>query len=722
MSIAFKKYLFLFLFMVIIFSAASSASLKISEIMYAPTTELGGSTNEWVELYNSQPDSFNLSSCLFYGNELGAGWAEGPSFIIIARDVLKFKEIYGENFLIFKNSFNRGLSNSGEELILNCTNSEIKLTYNPALGAENNGLTLCVFNGVWQECLATPGQENALNQNQPDSDLPPEAPVISENIFLSVYLDKFIYLNDNYNNLFKITIENKDNCSQKDNVTVFYNLTKLGSAVNELVKTGNFTKEIGCSSYASTGEVNPMAAGTYLLCGQITNSTLFEINLIDNQACQEFEVIDTSTVPCNITLQIVRKGDLILDNGQPLSFSPSLNNDSFPFVIEYWIEDLFGNLVKNKINTTNTNQKSWKTSIDEKDKVLFIKSRVYPFCQDENETNNFAENMFIVVKKEILLASASENSSKSSIAITKINPAEASFGDLIQVDLEIYKGSTSKYSVAIWVEKEGKTLSEKTKINLKNDQLIYNLNLPVQIDPNCERKIKDGSALLIVEGLGERAEKSFTLSGINPDLCAEIGGVTETEEALLFYKFVGLPTTITAGDILKLKVELHNDNTNHQFKAWSYLYRGSKCYSCANGEEEREANLISFDLDKSETKIIELPIEIDEIAAGEYSLTVKLNKDNQKTDKSLTQKIYVNTNKETLPANNPDSSEILLLKTSEKSLASLSAEKDLKKELLPELKGIVIYEDNSEKAKELIPLVLMLVFGLLSLALVWKKG
>ena len=70
-----------------------------------------------------------------------------------------------------------------------------------------------------------------------------------------------------------------------------------------------------------------------------------------------------------------------------------------------------------------------------------------------------------------------------------------------RAEIEIYKSSTNKYSVSVWVEKEGKSISEKTKINLKNKNINYKLNLPVQLKPNCDGKIKDGNAQLIVEGL-----------------------------------------------------------------------------------------------------------------------------------------------------------------------------------------------------------------------------
>ncbi|MBR9683611.1 hypothetical protein GOV03_03655 [Candidatus Woesearchaeota archaeon] len=345
-----------------------------------------------------------------------------------------------------------------------------------------------------------------------------------ENVVLSTYLDEEIYIGQEYTKLFKIKIENQVDCSsKKDLITVHYSITK-----DEVVKEDFFEREIGCSGYANTGEFTPLEVGEYTLCGEIVESTVEETNLEDNSACMDFVVLDTSEVACDVSLNITANGDFFYEKGESIKFKTELNNKEFPFEIEYWIEDLFGNIYKKKYVTANTNQKSWKTKISEEDRILFIKARVTPSCNDENLDDNYAELMFAVIneveeEEEVL-------EELSTIKIGKISPAEISFGEVVNAEVEIYKGSTGKYSLSAWIMKNGKTISQKTKFHLKDKYTNYKLFLPIQLKPNCNEKIDDGKASLVVEGLGEKVEQELSISGINEKLCQEIEIEVEVEK------------------------------------------------------------------------------------------------------------------------------------------------------------------------------------------------
>ena len=332
---------------------------------------------------------------------------------------------------------------------------------------------------------------------------------------LTPNLEKTLYLNTKYTSFFKLEIEDKKPCSPKDTVTVFYNISKN----DLLIKEDSFSKEIGCTASASTGEFTPAETGNYTLCGIVVNSS---VSFSSDASCRGFEVVDTSGISCNVSLQFKINQSLFYEHGQSIEFKPELNDKSFPFVIEYWIEDLFGEIVKPKLNTTNTNEKSWKTNIQEQDRVLLLKAVAYPSCTDLSPSDNTAEKMFIVTKQETAASSPETEEAtvvESSVSIIKIFPESAPFGEILDAEVEIYKGATNKYSVSMWVEKDGKVISEKTKAHLKNKNTLYKLTLPVQLDFNCNEKIKDGDARLIVEGLGLQEEKEFTIEGIDEKLC-----------------------------------------------------------------------------------------------------------------------------------------------------------------------------------------------------------
>ena len=357
----------------------------------------------------------------------------------------------------------------------------------------------------------------------------------NKTISLTPIIDPAVYLNHQYTSLFKLEIKNKSPCSPKDTVTVAYNISRE----NSLLVEDSFTKEIGCTSSAATGSFTIIEAGNYTLCGTIINSSV-PGNFPSPLSCQEFTTINTAELSCEVNLQLKTNETIFYENSQSIEFKPELNNKTFPFVIEYWIEDLFGQVVKPKINTTNTNEKSWKTNIEEQDRVLFLKAIVYPSCNDQDLSNNAVKEMFIVIKNESETKSSSTektleedstSTANATINIIKISPETISFGKVIDAEIEIYKDATDKYSVSAWVEKSGKIISEKTKVHLKNKNTLYKFMLPVQIDPNCKEKIKDGDATLIVEGLGLHEEEEFTLEGLNKELCPKESKTESTESA-----------------------------------------------------------------------------------------------------------------------------------------------------------------------------------------------
>lgn len=101
-------------------------------------------------------------------------------------------------------------------------------------------------------------------------------------------------------------------------------------------------------------------------------------------------------------------------------------------------------------------------------------------------------------------------------------PNEASFGDMIDVEVEIYKGETRKYAVYVKLEK----ISEKITVHLKGKYTEYSLKIPVQIKPNCNEKYEEGEYVLEVEGLDASDEEEIDIYGFNEDMC-------KTEEIII---------------------------------------------------------------------------------------------------------------------------------------------------------------------------------------------
>ncbi len=514
----------------------------------------------------------------------------------------------------------------------------------------------------------------------------------SHDISLEVYLDSEINLGIKQEKLFKINNLDKDK-GKVYNISVYYNITKD----DLLVKEDFFIKdEVNYYSTTQTGLFFANETGNFEICGMIINSSVNDNNKENDKACKNFTVIDTSFEFCNIILNITTDKEIYLE-GETVKFSNNLNNEDFPYVIEYWIEDFFFGIYKDKYNTTNTNQKSWKTNIEEKDKVLFVKAVVYPNCDDYNLTDNYAEKMFIVKSNESEEEEKEdEKNENSSLEIVEVDD-NVKFGDIVDVKIKVYKGNTNKYSISLWVENDEK-VSETTKIHLYDKYSSYNGQFPVKLDDNCDNKLDDGEYDVVLSGLGKEVRAEISIEGIKTSLCQKQTS-TSSKSKKFEYELIEHPYFVKVGEefIVRVKVE-NNDNIDYEIKAWSYVYSGSKSYS-----GDRELNKEEFILETGKTKFIELKNVVLEAKAGQYNLKVKINKNNQKTDYEITKPITI---------------EVLSLKNeSVEKTKIIEEDKKIEQEFRPE----IIYENSTYKVKKLIGYFIIGVLTMLSVVLILRR-
>lgn len=679
--------------------------------------------NEWMEIYNDDSYDINLTGWKLCDSKLlpgyidhtdfniylNAGFIVPPNSYVIITDggtgSTSGTNVY-DNFNVDKNSkafhvdskymcTSSGLSNSGD--LINVSNGTYEQIFNYTSltnlnYADGDGNSLQLINGTWHAAVPTPGYANTIVQQPEENET-----ATGIDIELTVKLSDISYILQKYTQLFNIKILNKGGCGIKDNITVFYNISKN----NNLIKQDYFSREVGCSAYANTGSITFNHSGDYTICGLITDSTINDTNKDNDFACKNILVIDTRTIPCNISINITTDKNFYLDN-ETIKFYNNLNDKSFPYVIEYWVEDLFGNIFKKKINTTNTNQKSYSPRINEQDLVLLIKNQVYVLCNDSNMSDNHAENMLIVKNTNPNFLSTEGN---SSLEITKIydlgTDKKAKFGQTIRVKVDIYKGDTTKSSVSLWIEdSNGNRLSKESKTNVYQKYMNYILALPVQIKPNCGYDYEDGIYKLIIEGLNEKSSQNIEIEGITKDLCEKttIEKVKQTRGSFT-YAMADAPNEVFSGEEFTIQIKLTNDDDEkHKATIWSYVYRGSKCY-CS----DREENQVEISISPEKEKIITLKNKVIGAEPGSYKLKVKIIKDNQKTIRELTREIKV-------------------IQSSESSTQSFFQNQQDTGAMLESTKyPNIVYESKNIKAKKLIPIFLIVLLTILSAVLLWKR-
>lgn len=705
-----KLYFWIAVF--ILFSKIALSNLIINEIMYNPLGSDAG--REWIEIYNDGTNTVNISGWKFYEEGTNHGLTlingsyilDGGSYVVIADDSSLFLLDYPDfNATLFDSTFS--LSNTGEYLSIKNSSLAIMdfINYTTDL-ANGNGRSLERFNYGWNESGAiggSPGQPNnasVSNQTSPVTGLK-----------LTAYISDLAYVNTVYTSLFKI--ENLGHISGTTdciNLTIRYNITLN----NTLLK--NETVLIQClNSYktADTGLFSPILPGNYTIAGLIINSTVNDSNKTDDHASKTIQVIDTSTIKCNISLNISTDKEIYTE-GEQVKFYNNLNDESFPFIIEYWIEDFFGNFYKNKYNSTNTNQKTWTTDIDEEDRVLFIKSRVYPNCNDTNLTDNLAEKMFIVKANETNSAESNNAYGKDSNLEIVDADEKAQFGDLLNIKIDAYRGDTSKYSISLYVEKGSKKASEITKFHLDDKYSSYDGQLPVQLKPNCDLKLENGDYHIILEGLDKEDEKTIEIQGIKTSLCqgSSATGSSIEKTQKFEYNIVDYPEKINPSDDFDIKIKLvNNDDTDSEIDVWSYVYRGSKCYS-----GERESNKQHLTLEKDSSQTISLANKVEGLESGDYKLKVMINKDSQKTNKEITQDIEVKSEVSLTTLKCPE----LTASTKPLNLAEYNIINQLLCTDSIHYKQ-AIYESKNEQIKKMIPSFIIGALTILSFILLLKR-
>jgi len=115
----------------------------------------------------------------------------------------------------------------------------------------------------------------------------------------------------------------------------------------------------------------------------------------------------------------------------------------------------------------------------------------------------------------------SNPTSSSSISIEKA-PEEATFGDIINVKLNIYRGDTSKYAVYARIEKQsnGYDVSDETTLHVLTKYVNYSVEIPIQLKPNCDERYDNETYDIVIEGLNITIKQKIKIDG-KSKLCPE---------------------------------------------------------------------------------------------------------------------------------------------------------------------------------------------------------
>ena len=151
----------------------------------------------------------------------------------------------------------------------------------------------------------------------------------------------------------------------------------------------------------------------------------------------------TSAVECDVSLSISHTFA-----GSKLLFTNTLTTDQHPYIIEYWIEDTEGNIIKPKRNTTNQHPKEF-TPHNQGD--IIIKSQIASLdCADKDLSDNYAEKpLSLNQRQEVTINFAVANRKPRFAATAKPSlPSDRKMTGLVPIFLIIVTSLIS--IVLIW--------------------------------------------------------------------------------------------------------------------------------------------------------------------------------------------------------------------------------------------------------------------------------
>lgn len=468
----------------------------------------------------------------------------------------------------------------------------------------------------------------------------------------------------------------------------------------------------------------------FALTDSVSNETINEIiNVSINQTVLleniTFSVNSTELLPSNQTnitileycspVLTIDSDRLIYNNSERIRIYNKLSLNKFDYIIEYWVEDIFGNIVKPKILTANTNSKQYTPKIDETDKILILKNRLVFINCIINSSGSLSSNnsvLNVTNEKYVFVRNFETNSfaQNSSININKIYLNKdnfISFGEILQVNLDVYRGDTLKYAVKAWVsDYRGWKVSEVTTIHVKPKFTNHIITLPIALKSDCNSRYGDGVYTLNIEGLNLSVQEKINIRGsskfcknitVEKNVCTN----TTSEKKPKFVFDLIAPKFIDNNPEYYFYIE-NNHNESHTFSLSSYLFSGSRKFS-------EILNKIVI-LPPYSVKSVKFNLN-HHAFSGFYKIMVKAVVDEQKTIRSFSEDVVV-----FLPAESVSSVQIPLLTQGTISpIPELNSSKSL-------LSGLAVYESTSESSKNLIPYsIISALIVMVFVMLVWKK-
>jgi len=379
-----------------------------------------------------------------------------------------------------------------------------------------------------------------------------------------------------------------------------------------------------------------------------------------------------------------------------------------------YLTDLNGKLIKEYKPWTNQSITTKRTSSTytpnlKKGNTYVLVGNISVGCNDTNKNNDKDFRIFSIPADEL-----SESLLEFITILDLGSDKRARFGQSIRSRVSIYKGNTTKNSVALWIEdRKGKRLSKQSKINVETKFSVNEFTVPLQIIPNCNEKFDDDTYTLVIEGLDVHQEKDIKIADLTSSLCSnadEDSSSKKSSRKKITFEVVNIPPYVHGKESTATVRLWNNEDVEQKIELWSYLYRKSVSYSGM-----RERNKVMFIVPEQSITDVELKNTPRIEEEGMYKIKFLMKREDRKTADQITMDISIaNPIKKTV-------TEMVRVSSSGQDPITLEGQQAAVNRALPLIVPETLFISPAERTKEFVPLLIILLSAVLNIILILRR-
>ena len=412
---------------------------------------------------------------------------------------------------------------------------------------------------------------------------------------IEVILENMIFSELEYYDLFKVMNNDWSDFKIETNVTISYYI--FDKENNIIFEDNTYVENLKASKSSKTGLLYIDEPGNFTFCAEIIETSLEDDEEENKLHCKEIFVVDSSTIPCNMSIEVDAKDFYYSD--ESVKFDFIINEVDYYPDVEYWVEDVFDYIAQEKEECDDDyDGLLYKSNIGEVydyQNFLINVNITNPWCNDLNLEDNFAKKLIVV--KNPTYYTFKEYEIDPFIILDVKDEGTFNFGDKIYVEInETWSGDMSG-KLKIWVEENstGKKASESTiSLGMSKMTFIENLKIPVELKSNCDRKLKDGNYSVVVEGFGFKDDINVDIGGVNTNTCKRS---SKQESSLnidkISYKSGG---SAGLGEIIRARVKVYKGNTGKSSLKAYVIDDGGKKISAYDSKVLLKTKFQKYDL------------------------------------------------------------------------------------------------------------------------------